>query len=136
VGPNAWNEGISQSFFIFYSYTFHKWRTVLSYKKKMQTLIILFYFFVIISNWKKNINNAERNQHRTKFTNFGSSRKDNRRKNWQRERKLIFYCKKLKITKKRKQVASHHSRESLSFWNHTKDYHFITIYLILTYSLH
>jgi len=24
--------------------------------KKMQTLIILFYFFVIISNWKKNIN--------------------------------------------------------------------------------
>ena len=25
--------------------------------------------------------NAERNQHRTKFTNFGSSRKDNRRKN-------------------------------------------------------
>jgi hypothetical protein len=56
VGPNAWNEGISQSFFIFYSYTFHKWRTVLSYKKKMQTLIILFYFFVIISNWKKNIN--------------------------------------------------------------------------------
>jgi len=68
------------------------------------------------------ISNAERNQHRTKLTNFGSGRKDNRRKNWQRERKLIFYCRKLKITKKRKQVASHHSRESLSFWNHTKDY--------------
>jgi hypothetical protein len=61
-------------------------------------LFLLSFFHFSLVFYLHPTTNAERNQHRTKFTNFGSSRKDNRRKNWQSERKLIFYCRKLKIT--------------------------------------
>jgi hypothetical protein len=42
-------------------------------------------------------------------------------------KKSDILLQKIKITRKIKQVASHHSRESLSFWNHTKDKNCITI---------
>ena len=36
-------------------------------------------------------------------------------------KKADIYWREIKITMKIEQVASHHSIESLSFWNHTKD---------------
>jgi len=46
-----------------------------------------------------------------------------------KRKKADILLQKIKITRKIEQVASHHSRESLSFWNHTKNKNYIIIYL-------
>ena len=59
------------------------------------------------------------------------SREDSRKRELTKGRSLTFLLQKIKITRNRKQVASHHSRETLSFLeSHQIQRTFINIYLI------
>jgi len=64
--------------------------------------------------------NVKWNQEEPSLLILGFSREDSRKKELIKGKKSDVLLQKIKITRNRKQVASHHSRESLSFWNHIK----------------